>query len=191
MEPNLPLLYFGPTGFYRDVLSVADATFVNNEKYSKQSLRSRCMIYGANGPIQLSIPVLRNSGQCTLVQDALLDYSSNWQQIHWRSIQSAYGKTPYFEYFADKIEPLYQDRLEKLEDFLVRANQVLFQILGKNFPSVQALEMSVELQKKLDAMADKKTIYPCEKYYQSFSDRHGFVPNLSVLDWIFHCGKKF
>lgn len=189
MDKYYPLLYFGPSGFYRELLHKPHAKFVVNEKYSKQSWRNRCAIYGANGPIQLSIPIVRNSGKKIWINDAKIDYATPWQQIHWRSIKSAYGKTPFFEFFADKIEVLYQDKTENLAEFLAQTNSIVYDILGKTMPQLETIGIDLEIQKILDLKANKNKIYEDESYYQAFSDRHGFIPNLSVLDWFFHCGK--
>jgi hypothetical protein len=164
--------------------------WVKNERYTKQTLRNRCSIYGANGKIQLSIPVERLHGKETLMHEALISYAEPWQQIHWRSIKSAYGRTPFFEYYEDKFEALYKVETPDLLSFLENSNQVVLDILKIDKPKIFHGSMDVELQKSLDTMSDSAFYDPEKNYYQIFEDRYGFIPNLSVLDWIFQCGPK-
>lgn len=190
MEQFFPLLYFGPTEYYRILAQSENPIWVTQERYTKQTLRNRCSIYGANGKIQLSLPVVRPNGKLTSVSESLISYAENWQQIHWRSIKSAYGRTPYFEYFEDKFEALYQDETQNLQAFLEKTNQVVLSILKIEKPTIHTDKVDTALQKHLDAMCES-SFYETERpYYQIFEDRHGFIPNLSVLDWIFHCGPK-
>lgn len=190
MGQLFPLLYFGPAAYYR-LMAEDDATqWATRERYSKQTLRNRCSIYGANGKITLSIPVKRIHGKDTEMRDALLSFDEPWQQIHWRSIKSAYGRTPYFEFYEDKFEALYNKKQKHLLDFLVECNAIVFNVFKLPQPLLYLDSPGVEQQKQLDTIADLSH-YPEEKhYYQIFEDRHGFIPQLSVLDWIFHCGNK-
>lgn len=164
--------------------------WVINERYSKQTLRNRCSIYGANGKIQLSIPVERTKGKEIPLCDAVISYAEPWQQIHWRSIKSAYGRTPYFEYFEDKFEALYQEEIKDLSTFLQKSNQVVLDILKIKSPIIFDQALDVEIQKTLDTKSEIEFYNSEAPYYQIFEDRHSFIPNLSVLDWIFHCGPK-
>ncbi len=190
MEETFPVLYFGPTAYYRMIAQAETPIWQGGERYSKQTLRNRCSIYGANGKIQLSIPVNRLYGKNTKTSELLISYVEPWQQIHWRSIKSAYGRAPYFEYFEDKIEALYLEKHEYLFDFLKQVNQVVLDILKIQSPIISLESLNTEGQKRMDAFSKEK-FYPNEnKYYQIFEDRHGFIPNLSILDWIFHCGNK-
>jgi hypothetical protein len=190
LDSHFPLLYFGPTEYYRLLAHEENPLWVIHERYSKQTLRSRCSIYGANGKIQLSIPVERSKGKEIPLSEARISYIEPWQQIHWRSIKSAYGRTPYFEYFEDKFEALYQVETRELQVFLEQANQIVLDILKIKKPALYLDQADVELQKELDAKSEIKFYDAGKAYYQIFEDRHGFIPNLSVLDWIFQCGPK-
>jgi hypothetical protein len=185
-----PLLYFGPTEYYRFLAREENPVWVINERYSKQTLRNRCSIYGANGKIQLSIPVERTRGKEILLCDAVISYVEPWQQIHWRSIKSAYGRTPYFEYFEHKFEALYSEETPLLVDFLQKANQIVLDILKVKAPDIYEGPIEVGIQKELDAQSEIGFYNSEAPYYQIFEDRHGYIPNLSILDWIFQCGPK-
>ncbi len=190
MEQVFPLLYFGPTSYYRILAQNEVNLWAVEERYSKQTLRNRCSIYGANGKITLSLPVQRIHGKDTEMAEALLSYAEPWQQIHWRSIKSAYGRSPYFEFYEDKFEVLYSKKQTHLLDFLIHCNALILDIFKMKHPAINRETVNNEQQKRLDFLANIEA-YPEEKqYYQIFEDRHGFIPNLSVLDWIFHCGNK-
>ena len=190
MKEQFPLLYFGPTEFYKQVIESKEPIFVKNERYLKQTLRSRCNIYGANGIIQLSIPIQRVSNKRMNLDEVLIDYSSPWQKIHWRSIRSAYGKTAFFEYFSEDIHTLYQEKHESLFAFLNHANNTVFRLIGSDYPEVRLLEPEEIHQVKLDDLAYKNRINSTTEYFQAFSDKHGFIAGLSILDWLFNCGKR-
>ena len=160
------------------------------ERYSKQTLRNRCSIYGANGKITLSLPVKRIHGKDTIMSEALLSYEEPWQQIHWRSIKSAYGRSPYFEFYEDKIEAIYNKKQTHLLDFLIDCNVLILDILKMNHPKINQEAVNIAQQKRLDLLAHNQAYPEDTNYYQIFEDRHGFIPNLSVLDWVFHNGNK-
>jgi hypothetical protein len=190
LEPYFSLTYFGPLEYYRELVNTQHAFWVLNDRYSKQTLRNRCSIYGANGKIQLSIPVVRTQGKNTLLKDALISYAEPWQNIHWRSIKSAYGRTPYFEHFEHKIEPVFNQNHKFLFDFLLQANLVITDIFKIPSPVLYKDSVGSDFQKALDSKSETDAYSSKDAYYQVFEDRFGFIPNLSVLDWLFHCGNK-
>ncbi|NJK85558.1 MAG: WbqC family protein [Bacteroidales bacterium] len=89
------------------------------ENYQKQSFRNRCVIYGANGPLTLVIPVKKNHGEKTMIKDIQIDYELSWQRQHWVSIHSAYKNSPYFDYYMDDLCPFYLKR----EKYLIDLNE--------------------------------------------------------------------
>lgn len=191
MENCFPLLYFGPTEYYRQIANSVDPLWCVQERYSKQTLRNRCHIYGANGKIQLSIPVQRPRGKETLMGEAKIAYNEPWQQIHWRSIKSAYGRTPFFEYFEYKFEPLFIHKFDLLADFLSESNKVICELMKINRPQLFTELGNTQLQRHLDNRSDLTAYVTNETYIQIFEDRHGFIPNLSILDRLFHQGNRW
>ena len=154
------------------------------------------MIMGPNGVISLSIPVIRKRGEKTLLRDIRIDYDSNWNKIHWRSLVASYASSPFFEYLADELNPFY----EKSFDFLIDLNQDLVEhtlgFLGLNI-KVNCSDAFTPIKsgddprhfihpKKDQAVADPGFL--SKEYHQVFSDRLGFQSNLSILDLIFNEG---
>ena len=154
------------------------------------------MIMGSNGVISLSIPVIRKRGEKTLLRDIRIDYDSNWNKIHWRSLVASYASSPFFEYLADELNPFY----EKSFDFLIDLNQDLVEhtlgFLGLNI-KVNCSDAFTPIKsgddprhfihpKKDQTVADPGFL--SKEYHQVFSDRLGFQSNLSILDLIFNEG---
>ena len=153
---------------------------------------------GPNGIIALSIPVIRKRGVKTLLRDIRIDYDSNWNKIHWRSLVASYASSPFFEYVADEISPFYQRNYE----FLIDLNQQLMEgTLGFLNANIQVIRSDAFTPvrseedprhfihpKKDQAVADPGFLP--KEYQQVFSDRLGFQPNLSILDVIFNLGPE-
>ncbi len=163
-----------------------------NENYSRQTYRNRCYILTANKVQMLSIPVSKDDGK-TKLKEVKVDYIQHWQNNHWRAIQSAYGKSPFFDFFSE----CFHDILFRKYKFLIDLNlDLLTKCLGLlnwhdkkitlTSSYVKASECQyVDLRGKMDIKTmppdDKKEGYT--KYNQIFGKN--FVPNLSVIDLLF------
>ena len=89
--------------------------FEVQDSYQKQTYRNRCYICGANGKLGLHIPVKYSQKNRQNTSEILIDNSSNWQSIHWKSLESAYKTSPYFEYYQDDLVSLFTTKKESLE----------------------------------------------------------------------------
>ncbi len=156
------------------------------------------MIMGPNGLITLSIPVSRVHGVKTLLRDIRIDYDTNWNKIHWRSLVASYASSPFFEYLADEIEPFYQKRYEFLIDLNQELVKHMLAFLGQNIavtcsedftPVLSEEDPRQFIHPKKDQVLADPGFLPLE-YHQVFSDRLGFQPNLSILDLIFNLGPE-
>ena len=170
------------------------------EHYIKQSYRNRALIATANGVQVLSIPVLHVSSKMPIL-DVRIDYAMPWQRLHWKSIDTAYSGSPYFLYFQDYIRPFYEKKYEFLFDFNLELMQVIMKLFGHDFQAQRTNEFIADYTQRDDindlgnAIHPKrchKTDYPFQHqiYTQIFEDRLGFVPNLSIVDFLFNEGNK-
>ena len=160
------------------------------EHYCKMSFRNRCIITGSNGPIHLSIPLKDGRQQRRLITDVMIDNTLNWQVQHWRSISSCYARAPYFDYFEMKFQPFFQETFDSLFQF----NQSILTTLLSVFKSKTTLQYTQSYQKDYDSYPDfrnhflpKNYTQHTEKainYTQVFEDKNGFLPNLSIIDYI-------
>ena len=167
------------------------------EHYRKGSYRNRCIIYGANGPVALSIPLEQGKHQQLPVTEVRISYQLPWHRLHWQAIRSAYGKAPYFEHYAPELEAIFADPGPLLWDFNLR---LLRWALAKTAPEValnftdtfnpssgpEVLDLRHRILPKTRGEEHFGLKFPT--YWQSFAEKHGFQPDLSVLDVVMNCG---
>ncbi len=193
MKAILNTNYFGNIQYF-SVLKNADEVLIEiQDHYEKQSYRNRTEIYGANGLLKLIIP-LNRQGKRTLVKDLLIDNTQKWQNEHWRSIQSAYRSSPYFEYYEDHFEAIYKKKHENLLDL----NTLLLEKIVSLLKIETKISYTQEYQKTYEGFEDyREVIHPRHKpsenfpktpYVQVFQEKCGFIPNLSVMDILFNEG---
>lgn len=160
------------------------------EHYSKMSFRNRCVIVGSNGPIHLSVPLKDGRQQRNRITEVKIDNTTNWQDQHWRSIESCYARAPYFEYFEMKFQAFYQQSYENLFDF----NQTILKTLLSIFKSTTTLSFTESYSKEISEYTDLRNTFlpknyatipsPAIQYTQVFENKNGFLPNLSIIDYI-------
>ncbi len=163
------------------------------EHFQKQSYRTRAVILTATGPQNLSVPVVHNSEK-ELIGQTRLDYATPWQRTHWRTLETAYGSSPYFLYYEDLLRPFYETRYEYLFDYNMALTKTLLKIMHlqpnirctEEFAPVRRHDLRTLLQPKRRSIET----YPfrLQPYYQVFENRFGFVPYLSIVDLLFNVG---
>lgn len=185
--------YFGNIQYFSKFLW-DDILIEQYENYTKQSYRNRCDILSANGTISLIVPTIKKHGQKILMKDIEIDYSMSWQKQHFRSIISAYGNSPYFEYYIDKIEPIFVKNERFLIDLNQKTTEISCDILKLNNKlqytnrytekyEISGMDYREVLSPKLSKQKSDDTYIEIE-YYQVFSDKMEFKKNLSILDLI-------
>ena len=154
------------------------------ENYVKRSERNRAAILSANGVMQLTVHVENANRPRQPMRDVKIDYSKRWQHQHWVSILSAYKSSPYFDHYAEELEPFYRREWRYLVDYNMEYLQTLLRLLGAKC-EVQVSEQYVEATEgdlDLRPKHNEGSTFVAEPYVQVFSDRMPFVENLSVLD---------
>lgn len=188
--------YLGPIQWYSKLLLHNEVVIDQHEHFQKQTWRNRCRIVGPNGIQDLIIPV-HISGNHTPMNEVRIDYDGIWQRQHWQSIRSAYGNSPFFDFYADHFSPFYENRKwGKLIEF----NSELLELSLKLLKLEVKLESTKEYVVSNDKVADFRNLISPKKsiqddvdfkpnhYVQVFEERHGFIPNMSVLDLLCCCG---
>lgn len=190
----MTLLY--PTCFptiasYIVIAQAERLVFEVNDSYQKQTYRNRCYIYGANGKLGLYIPVQYSQKNRQNTSEILIDNSSNWQSTHWKSLESAYKKSPYFEYYQDELISLFTRKKDSLLVFNLECIEVVNRCLNLDIDSSKTTNFNKE-KKENDyrylVNARKESEIKINPYIQVFQEKHGFINNLSILDLLFNEG---
>ena len=189
MSIVFPIAYFGPISYFQQLVSSNKILFEKHETYVKQTIRNRTTIYSSNGTLELSIPVKKIFGNKTLTKDIQISYEEDWVKNHWKALESAYMHAPYFEHYGMEIYKLISTK----EKSLINLNQTILNSIVKwldleiDFNCTDKYSKTVDLDfinVNFTNLNDEKVYF----YYQVFSEKHGFIPNLSILDLLFHEG---
>lgn len=179
----LPLSYL-PSVEYVARLLREQCVIDVGENYVKRSERNRAYILSANKVMPLTVNVVGGNRPRLPMRDVEIDYSKRWQHQHWVSIVSAYKSSPYFDYYAPYLEPFYRREWRYLVDYNRELLELLLRLLGSPM-ELPLSEQYVEAQEgDLDLRPKHRegSTFVAEPYFQNFSERMPFQPNLSVLD---------
>lgn len=188
----LPVFYLPPISWFSVFLDAEnEIVFEQFESFPKQTYRSRTNIYGANGKLSLIIPINHNGKR--EFKDIEISYSEDWRSIHWKSIKTAYQSSPYFEYYEDKLKKIFELKEKYLLDFNIKVLEIIKQILKAE----KAQSLNEEYIKNPDAVnfrekfsAKHPSEFEMEEYYQTFTDKLGFLADLSIVDLICNKGPE-
>lgn len=191
--------YFGPIQWYQK-LHRMPCIIEQHDHFVKQTYRNRCVIATANGTQTLTVPIERYDGMKCAMRDIRISDHGNWRHLHWNALVSAYGETPFFEFYADDLRPFFEKRHTFLFDLNLDIMHTMCQLLDVR-PQVALSEQYIVLPSEDDAVVDfREAIRPKHPlpdadfnptpYYQVRALRHGFLPNLSILDLLFNEGPE-
>ncbi|MCS6928116.1 MAG: WbqC family protein [Saprospiraceae bacterium] len=195
-EILLELFYWPPVSWLA-LARCADILWIEaNEHYQKGSYRHRCYIAGPNGILRLSVPLRKGKHRQMPIRDVRIAYDTPWQRIQWRTLRSAYGSAPFFEYYADAVRTFFEKRYVFLFDLNFEILLFLWQALGGRAEIRLTEHYMTTLEAQLRGITDargcihrkKQPAVPLISYPQVFEDRFGFLSDLSVLDLLFCYG---
>ena len=189
-----PSYYLAPISYYAQLLQCEAYSIDANEIYRKQTLHNRCYIASPNGPLSLTIPVVKFVPYHTPMRDIRISDHGNWRHLHWNALQSSYRRTPFFEFYADDFAPFYEKKWEFLVDYNQALQELVWEEIGGWEQEVRgkrnALERpNISQEDEVSSYLLPPTSY-LPPYYQLFSDRHGFMPDLSIVDLLFNMGPE-
>ena len=195
MNENIVLLEcenFPCIAWYKMFLRNENIQIEQHEYFVRKSFRNRAVIAGPNGLITLSIPLKGGRNQKNVMKDIEISYDENWQTVHWKTIESCYRRSPYFEYYAEDIKMLFEKKHHFLVDYNIQCLQLVNQLLQvkKEFVLTEKYE-KIPIDTWVDArnVFDENTDMQLPSYIQVFQDRIGFKSNLSILDMLFCDGR--
>lgn len=188
----LPVFYLPPISWFSVFLDPEnEIIFEQYESFPKQTFRNRTNIYGANGKLSLIIPINHNGRR--EFKDTEISYREEWMNIHWKSIKTAYQSSPYFEFYEDKFKVLYEAKEKYLLDFNLKSIDIIQKILKTE----KAQSLNEEYIKNPEEISYREqfspkipSVFDMEEYYQTFTDKHGFLKDLSIIDLICNKGPE-
>ncbi len=184
--------YFPCISYFMELAKSTSVTIHQFESFKKMSFRNRCIVVGANGLINLTVPVEGGRNNKQLVKDVRISYSENWQQQHWKTILSSYAKSPFFEYYQHDVEQL----IKKKNIFLIDKNMEIVNWIVKKFKLQTTVELLINKQPDftVDYVSYINRWLPSNYfnhngtaivYNQMFEEKLGFKENVSLVDLIF------
>ncbi|MGH2643978.1 MAG: WbqC family protein [Chitinophagaceae bacterium] len=185
--------------YYKLLVNYEKLKFEQYEHFRKGSYSNRFYIAGANGRILLSIPLLHARRGKMPLKDLKISYLDKWQLIHWRTLTSAYHRSPWFEFYEEELHSLYENKFEYLLDWNLQAFNLVNKWLGFSWQVSLTDEYfssytNPELKDVRNLILPKNTLGNAEanfqQYHQVFEDHIGFLPGLSILDLLFCEGKN-
>ncbi len=190
--------YCAPIQWFQKLNRYDAVVIEQHDNFLKQTFRNRCVIATANGTQTLTIPVEKSDGDKCLMRDIRISDHGNWRRLHWNALATAYGDSPFFDYYTDDLRPFYEQRFAFLLDFNMQMTAKLCELLDIT-PNIS---LSEEYVKDVESGVDdfREVIRPKhpmpdadfipKPYYQVYAQRHGFIPNLSILDLLFNMGNE-
>ncbi|KAA6333137.1 hypothetical protein EZS27_018417 [termite gut metagenome] len=193
--------YLAPIEYYSKLMSYDKVYIEQYDHYTKQTYRNRCVIAAPDGTLSvLTVPVARPKSLKCSMRDIRISDHGNWRHIHWNAIESAYGNTPFFEYYKDDFYFFYNNKYTFLVDF----NEELCKLVCELIDIASVIERTMEYKtdfspneydfrevihpKKDFRMEDPEFVL--HPYYQVSEIHHGFISNLSIIDLLFNMGSE-
>ena len=219
MTTLLSTTYFGPVQWYQKLYRSEAVEIEQWESFQKQTYRNRCLIATTNGVQALTVPVERHiGGDCKspttkeTIKDIRISDHGNWRHLHWNALQSAYGESPFFDYYQDDICPFFEKRWTFLLDFNEEIRQKMCELIdiqpkvgytkafanhGDNPHDLRDAAITGTVPVIHDFREGIRPKHPApdpdftlKPYYQVYQQKHGFLANLSILDLLFNLGPE-
>ena len=166
-----------------------------HENYPKQTYRNRCYIYSANGVLPLVIPVEKGSFHKIKLKEIRIDNSRKWRREHINAIVSAYNSSAFFEFYRDELLLPLEKEYEYLIDLNMNILNIILNILESDIVPGGTESFIADYGRehrdlRYEIEPKKKARSGYAEYFQVFSPKFGFKPNLSILDLIFNMGPE-
>lgn len=184
MQTVFPTSYFGNLEYFKLLCRERNPHIEIKEHFIKQTIRSRCIILGANGALTLSVPVIKPLGSKTPLEQILVSDDSSWRKEHWRSIHSAYAASPYFEHYEMDIKSLIFSDYKYLIDINTAITNSIIKWLSLPilFQFTTTFETQYEKDFRLYDFERCEKILPYIQVFPSYNSCHS---SLSILDLLF------
>lgn len=190
MKKQFPLLtptaYFPPAHWFMGARDAGAWQVEGHENYQKGGWRNRCRIAGPNGSQLLTVPLEKGKHQRKPISEVRISYRTDWWREHEQSIRTAYGRSPYYEFYAEEIFAIPRAQPETLWEL----NQVLTHTILRllQWPVTPTVTEGFVHPSNTGYLRPTDLPEALPPYPQVFTDRHGYLAGLSVLDVVFCLG---
>jgi hypothetical protein len=195
----IELQYLPSIIVYKNLINASHVKFEQYELFQKMSFRNRCIIPTANGLVNLTVPIEGGRNSSAIVRDVKISNRTRWQHIHWRTIFSAYNRSPWFEFYREEMEKFYCRNFVFLWDWNLEVLNWTLDKLGRpvDLGFTEDYQPTGSLQQ--DTVDWRDMVLPknylefsgkCPRYRQVFEEKQGFFPNLSIIDLLFCEGRN-
>ncbi|OOQ62324.1 hypothetical protein BC343_03685 [Mucilaginibacter pedocola] len=190
-----PLFYLPPVEYFSRLTQFKPNVLIEKEEhFPKQTYRNRATIYSPDGPLDLTVPVIKGAKNHTKLKDVRISYDFRWQRLHWMSLQGCYRRSAYFEYYESDFALFY----EKQFDFLLEYNTQLLELLLRLLKIKMPLQFTETYEAEYPTLTDLRSAMSAKTpsaveqkpYFQVFEERGGFIKNLSIADLLFNQGPQ-
>lgn len=190
---TLEIAYFPPVEYFAILARYSSVYVEACENYQKQSYRNRCRLYAENGAQTLNFPVKHRHGSFELpIMEIEVDYSTPWVAKTQKCIETAYGSSPFFEYYSDGIFDILDSRPATLWDLDMSLIRFFMSRIGLDtiiIPTSSYAADHIDIHpKRLNTILQDLGVD--RPYYQVFADKCGFISGLSVMDLLFNEGPE-
>lgn len=177
--------YFGPVQWYQKLAHSDTVYLEQHDHFIKQTYRNRCIIATTQGPQALTVPVESPQGlriDKTEMKDVRISDHGSWRHLHWQALQSAYGESPFFEFYADDLHPFFEKHWDYLFDFNLAIMQKMCELLDIE-PHIELTEEYMQPDGMVDYRDAIRPKHPLpdasftpRPYYQVYQQKFGFLP---------------
>ncbi|MDR1672111.1 MAG: WbqC family protein [Bacteroidales bacterium] len=193
----LSTAYFAPVRYYSKLLANRPVTLERHENFNRQTYRNRCTISTANGLLDLVVPVLHETKPKIPVTQIRIAYHTPWQKLHSKAIESAYRRSPFYEYYMDDLMPFFTERHVYLYDLNLKILRTVCRLANIPLHITESDTFAIssevyedrrnDIHPKAGKQSDDPSFSPAP-YTQVFQNKSGFLPDLSILDLLFNAG---
>lgn len=204
---TLPMKYFGTVEYYALMGAYRHVVIDDSARYDKRQKEThRMTIIDTHGVKQLTVPVSKPDNVKGILHwsDIAISRHGQWWHVIAETLASAYGRTPFFEFYIDRFRPFFSPStpeeypdvasLCRAADGAVRALLGFDNIIEYKSETTDISRPAAPLPAALHPVAPPPAspdiLPPSKDYYQVRRDKFGFVPGLSILDLIFNMGPE-
>lgn len=182
--------YLPNVSFFAWLLQREKVKFIDTTHYQKQTYRNRTEIYGANGKLILTIPIIHTKTQAHQKErEVAISYAADWQKQHWKSLYAAYRSSPFFEFYEADFYPFYHEKTTHLLAFNLALIEKIYTLLDFTL-DCETVDFDPNIHHRKDTLLYAKNTDPVTQasYTQVFDKKYGFLSNLSIVDALFNLG---